>query len=88
MKKIEKKILPEYFDPIMKGMKKYELRLSDWECMEGDILVLREWNSITKEYTGRQIEKKVTYVAKFKIDDLFWPKEEVEKYGIQIISLE
>lgn len=88
MAKIEKKILPQYFDAIASGKKKYELRLADWECNEGDVLLLREWDAEKCEYTGREIEKKVTYVAKFKIDDLFWSKEEIEKHGIQIISIE
>jgi len=86
--KIEKKVWPKYFEAIVSGKKRYELRLADWECKEGDILVLREWNPETKEYTGRQIEKKVAYVTRFKLDDLFWSKEEIEKHGIQIISLE
>lgn len=85
---IEKKVLPQYFDALLSGKKKYELRLADWECAEGDTLVLTEWDAVKKEYTGRKLEKKVTYVAKFKIDDLFWSKEEIEKHGIQIISLE
>ncbi len=86
--KIEKKVWPEYFEAIVSGKKKYELRLADWKCKEGDTLVLREWNPRIKEYTGRRVEKRVTYVAKFKLDDLFWSKEEIEKHGIQIISLE
>ncbi len=48
-------------------------------------MVLREWDPETKEYTGRVLEKKVTYVAKTK-DAKFWPKEDIEKYGFQIIS--
>jgi ASC-1-like (ASCH) protein len=88
MTKIEKKIWPEYYDAIVSGKKKYELRLADWKCNESDVLVLREWDPNTKEYTGRQMEKKVSYVRKFKIDKLFWSKEEIEKYGFQIISLE
>lgn len=86
-KRIEKKVLPNYFQAIKDGKKNYELRLADWECKEGDTLVLKEWDSSKKKYTGRVLEKKVSYVAKFKIDKLFWPKEEIEKYGIQIISL-
>lgn len=50
-------------------------------------MVLREWDPKTKEYTDRIIEKEVTYIGKFKIDKLFWPKEEIEKYGLQVISL-
>jgi len=86
--KIEKKILPEYFEAIKSGKKKYELRLGDWKCKEGDVLVLREWNNKLQKYTGRKIQKKVTYVKNFKIDKLFWHKKDIEKYGLQIISIE
>jgi len=83
--KIEKKVWPEYFQKILDGVKTYELRLADFECNPGDILVLREWNPETKEYTGRSIEKNVTYVGKTK-NQKFWTKEEIEKYGFQIIG--
>lgn len=82
---IEKKIWPEFFEKILEGDKTFELRLADFECNLGDILVLKEWNSETKEYTGRSLEKKVTYVLKTK-DVGFWPKEDVDKFGFQIIS--
>ena len=85
--KIEKKVWPKYFQAIIEGKKNYELRLADWKCKEGDTLILKEWNPKTKNYTGREITKKVKYVVKFKIDNLFWPKEDIEKYGFQIISL-
>jgi len=80
-----KKVWPEYFQKILDGKKTYELRLADWKCNEGDILVLQEWDPETKEYTGREIEKEVTYVGKTKNMN-FWPKEDVEKYGYQIIA--
>lgn len=83
--RIEKKTLPEYFEKILSGEKTYELRLADFDCNPGDVLVLREWNADTKEYTGRVIEKEVTYVGKTKNLD-FWPKEDIEKYGYQIIA--
>ena len=85
MVKIVKKIWPEYFQRILDGVKKFELRLGDFECNPGDILVLKEWNPKTREYTGRSLEKEVTYVIKTK-DVKFWPEKEVEKYGFQIIS--
>ena len=88
MARIKKKVWPKYFEAIKMGKKNYELRLADWECKEGDILILKEWDPKNKTYTGRKIEKKVAYVAKFKIDELFWPEEEIKKHGIQIISLE
>lgn len=83
--KIEKKVWPEFFQKIIDGDKTFELRLADFKCSPGDVLILREWDPKTKEYTGRAIEKKVTYVAKTK-DIKFWPNEEIEKYGFQIIA--
>lgn len=85
---INKKIWPEYFETIVSGKKKFELRLNDFEVSEGDILLLEEWNPDTKKYTGRKVEKKVTYVGKFKIDQLFWPEADIKEKGIQIISIE
>ncbi|MBI4779442.1 DUF3850 domain-containing protein [Candidatus Falkowbacteria bacterium] len=83
--KIEKKVWPEYFEKILSGEKKFELRLADWECASGDILILKEWNPETKQYTGRQIEKEVGYVLKTKDFNIF-SKEDVEKYGWQVIG--
>ena len=85
MKKIEKKVWPEYFQKIVDGDKKYELRLADFDCRPGDILLLKEWDNKTQKYTGREMEKEVTYVLKTN-DVNFWPKEEIDKYGFQIIS--
>jgi len=88
MATIKKKIWPEYFEAVVSEKKKYELRLNDFDINEGDTLILEEWNPETKEYTGRRVEKKVTYVGRFKIDKLFWPEEQIREKGIQIISLE
>jgi len=85
--RIEKKMWPEYFQGMLDGKKRFELRLADFECKPGDILVLREWEPKTKEYTGRAIKKKVTSVLKTK-DVTFWPKADMEKYGFQIISFD
>lgn len=89
MKKVEKKIWPEYFQEIFNGKKTFELRLNDFEIAEGDTLVLKEWDPVTKQYTGRELEKGVGYVGKWKIDELtkFWSREDIEVNGIQIISL-
>lgn len=83
--KIEKKIWPEFFEKILNGNKKFELRLADFECNPGDILLLKEWDPKTQKYTGKRIEKEVTYVLKTK-DVKFWREKEIEKYGLQIIS--
>lgn len=85
---ITKKIWPEYFAAIVSGKKKFELRLNDFEIKEGDTLLLEEWDPKTSKYTGRKIEKKVTYVLQFKTDKLFWPEQEIKNKGLQVISLE
>lgn len=83
--KIEKKCQPKYFKKILEGKKTFEVRLADWECKEGDVLVLREWDSETRQYTGRSVEKKVTYVVKTK-DINFFSEEEINKHGFQVIG--
>jgi hypothetical protein len=84
--RIEKKAWPEFFEKVRSGEKRFELRLADWDCRPGDVLVLREWDPGTKEYTGRVLEKEVTYVVKTK-DLKFFNPEDVKKYGWQVISL-
>jgi ASC-1-like (ASCH) protein len=83
--KIEKKVRQEYFQMIMDGRKKFELRLADWEINEGDILILREWDPEQKNYTGRMIEKEVTCIIKTK-DINFFTEDEIEKFGYQVIG--
>lgn len=90
MATIEKKLWKEYFDQVASGKKKYELRLNDFDIAEGDILVLKEWDRDKAGYTGRVLEKKVTRVNRFKLEDLytFWSEQDIEEKGIQIISIE
>jgi len=87
MATIHKKVWPEYFEKIISGKKKLELRLADFEINEGDTLVLEEWDKDKKEYTSRKVEVVATYILKTK-GQTFWSPEEVEKYGFQIIQFE
>ncbi|MGB9706473.1 MAG: DUF3850 domain-containing protein [Microgenomates group bacterium] len=84
---VEKKVWPKYFEEILSGKKKFELRLADFEIKPGDWLLLKEWDPKTQKYTGRKIKKKVAYVLKTK-NLPFWNKEVVKKFGYQIIQLE
>ncbi len=89
-RRIVKKILPEYFDLIASGKKKYEFRVADFDVEEGDILLLEEWDSSnpeTRKQTGRVIEKKVSYLKKFKLDELN-KLEDIEKHGFYILQIE
>ena len=81
----EKKAWPELFEAVLSGKKNFDLRLADFNIKEDDILILKEWNPEIKKYTGRILEKKVAYVLKTK-ELKFWPKEEIDKFGFQIIS--
>ena len=87
MQKIYKKVWLKYFEQIISGQKKFELRLADFAINNGDILVLQEWDEIKKEYTGRQVEVVVTYVLKTK-ELSFWSSTEIEKHGFQIIQFD
>lgn len=91
MKRVIKKVLPGYFQDILDGNKKYELRLNDFDIEVGDVLVLEEYTSAdpaTRKPTGRVLEKKVSYLRKFKLQDLWWSEEDLKEKGIQIISFE
>ncbi len=83
---VERKIWPEYFSAIKAGRKSFEIRLADFEINEGDILLLREWDPLTREYTGRELKKKVTYIMRTK-EMAFFTQDEIDKYGYQIMSL-
>jgi hypothetical protein len=85
-KTIEKKVLAEYFEQILAGEETYELRLADWDCKSGDLLVLTEIDANSKKPTGRKMHRKVGYVGKTKGLD-FWTDNEISKNGYQIISL-
>ncbi|KKQ44319.1 MAG: hypothetical protein US62_C0028G0006 [Candidatus Woesebacteria bacterium GW2011_GWA1_37_8] len=84
-KRIEKKAVPELFQKVLDGDKTFDLRLNRFECNVGDILVLREWDPKKNNYTGRVIEKEITFVLKTKELD-FWPEEEIEKHGYVVMG--
>lgn len=85
---VEKKIWSEYFDKVASGDKNFELRLADWDINIGDTLVLKEWDHSKKEYTGRELKRTVTYLIKTKGAENWgmWSKEDIEKFGFQIIG--
>lgn len=88
--RVEKKIWPEFFDAVEKGEKKVEIRLADFEIAGGDELVLKEWDPKRKQYTGREIVKKVKSAIKVDIQALrkFYKLKDIEKQGVWVIELE
>lgn len=51
-----------YFNATIRGMKKFEVRYNDRHYLEGDELVLKEFDPHLRIYTGRQVRADVTYV--------------------------
>lgn len=59
----ELKIWPYYFRAVVEGRKKFELRKNDRGGFNaGEILILREWDPTTRDYTGRETRRRVLYV--------------------------
>lgn len=83
---IEKKVWKKFFQDIIDGNKTFEVRLADFHCQVGDTLLLREWDETKNKFTGRRLEKKIKYLVRTK-ELIFWDKDEIEKYGYQIIGI-
>ncbi len=54
------KILPEYFEKVIKGNKKAELRRNDRDYKIGDKVILKEYSE--GSYTGRYAKVKITHL--------------------------
>lgn len=72
-KEHELKSDPEYFKPVWKGEKKFELRVNDRDFQVGDTLVLNEtkypsdemkFKDKPLEYTGRVVVTEITHMLK------------------------
>jgi len=83
---IHKKTTSSFFKEVMTGNKSFDVRLADWQCNTGDILILDEIDDITKIPTGRSIRKRVGYILNTQ-ETNFFTKKDIEKYGLQVISL-
>lgn len=86
MKEIRKKAYQPYFDEVLKGNKTFDVRVADFDCQPGDVLILEEIDNKTRKPTGREIRKRVGYVLRTK-DVTFYDPKDIDKYGYQVISL-
>ncbi|HDV7145166.1 TPA: DUF3850 domain-containing protein [Yersinia enterocolitica] len=57
------KILPEYFQAVIEGRKKAELRTNDRNFKVGDYLLLAEWDGGIDEYSGRKIVVEISDIT-------------------------
>lgn len=83
--KIRKKTWTAPFEKILSGEKTFDARLADFDCKPGDILVLEEYDPVKKKYTGRKIEKEVTYVLNTK-KQKYWSQSDIKNIGLQVIA--
>jgi hypothetical protein len=100
MATITKKILPDWFEQILAGKKKFELRLADFDIKEGDTLRLEEWaedpapegstvgTGVNRRPTGRSIEKVVTYVSKANLGDWLQKQPEIQEKGFYVLQFD
>lgn len=58
------KIWPQWFEAVQTGLMTFQIRKDDRGYAVGDRLVLEELRPFTGEYTGRQVQRHVTYVMR------------------------
>lgn len=85
--KIEKKVQSKYFRAVLEGKKRFEVRIADFKCKPGDILVLKEQKQGTDKLTGRKVECEVLYKFNTKAMLKFHTKEEIEKHGLVVLAI-
>lgn len=63
----ELKILPEYFEAVVSGNKRFEIRKNDRNYKKGDILSLNEYQD--GQYTGDVYVAEITYITNYAQQD-------------------
>ncbi|WP_270275165.1 ASCH/PUA domain-containing protein, partial [Enterococcus faecalis] len=63
----ELKILPEYFEAVVSGNKRFEIRKNDRNYKKGDILRLNEYQE--GQYTGDVHVSEITYITDYAQQD-------------------
>ncbi len=71
----EIKIWPQWFDAVRLNQKTFEIRFDDRNYAVGDTLILNEFRPGVGEYTGRKLERRISY----KLD----AGDKAEHYGLQ-----
>lgn len=66
MKVHKLKILPEYYNAQVKGIKNFEIRKNDRNYQIGDWLLLKEYNPKIKKFTERKVMVEITYITDYQ----------------------
>jgi ASC-1-like (ASCH) protein len=84
---IRKKVQGKYFKAVADGRKRFEVRLADFKCKPGDVLILEEQKGNTKNLTGRKMECEVLYKFNTKDIEKFYSKKDIKKHGLVILTI-
>ena len=85
--KIKKKVQANYFQDVLDGKKRFEIRLADFDCKDGDTIILQEQKQDTDKLTGRELECELVYKLNTKEVEKFYSKKDIEKYGLLILAI-
>ncbi len=90
MKTVTKKIDTEWFDLILAGKKKYELRITDFDIEDGDILRLEEYigEGESRKPTGRFIEKTVAWAKRIDLHGWIEKQPDLIEKGFYVIQFD
>lgn len=75
------------FDPLSRGLKKHEFRVMDRDFQVGDVCLLREYEPVTKEYTGREVYYRITYITSAKHQHCAFSPNALHQ-GMAVLSVE
>ena len=73
----ELKCWPEYFQAVQSGDKPFEIRKFDRPYSVGDTLLLREYDPKTRDYTGQEIRREISFL----LDLTYLPGADRPIYG-------
>ncbi|WP_335673680.1 DUF3850 domain-containing protein [Enterococcus wangshanyuanii] len=51
---------------VLEDLKKFEIRYNDRDFKVGDIVILKEIDSVNRKLTGRQIKTEITYITNYE----------------------
>ena len=63
----ELKTVPPFFEQVLSGAKRCEIRYNDRDFKAGDLLQLKEWIPSAQRYTGRWVTAYVTHLTDGKL---------------------
>lgn len=60
------KILPKYYQAVLRGDKTFEIRKNDRDYKVGDNVLLMEYDTEKQEYTNRTLAKMISYITDYE----------------------